>query len=171
VQELESSHTTAAPGWQFPLPHTSPLVQAFPSSQGALFGVWIQAPSHESTVQGFWSSQSLATLILGFESSQSEHASTPSSSLSRQIAVQVLVGAKSSPIPPSWYEPINALPHKTGEALAPLEVGICLKLEMENSMSGEPAAGSPNSGPVCIGSEGPKSNAGSGEIPAGIAQV
>jgi hypothetical protein len=40
VQGLLSSQTKVpAPGWQRPPPHVSPVVQGFPSSHGAVFGM------------------------------------------------------------------------------------------------------------------------------------
>src|SRR5206468_3452925 len=59
VQTLPSSQCR---GWpmHLPPPQTSPAVQALPSSQGAVFGVWTQPlpESQESSVQGLPSSQS-----------------------------------------------------------------------------------------------------------------
>jgi hypothetical protein len=61
VHCLPSSHTVAGPGTHTLLLHLSPEVQAFPSSQFAVFGVFTQAPErlHVSSVHGFPSSQLL----------------------------------------------------------------------------------------------------------------
>jgi len=60
VQGLPSSQFGGAPPAQVPPPHVSPVVQAFPSSHGALLFVWthpIVVGSQESVVQGLPSSQ------------------------------------------------------------------------------------------------------------------
>src|SRR6059058_2275733 len=59
VQTLRSSQCRDWP-MHVPPPQTSPAVQASPSSQGAVFGVWTQPlpESQESSVQGLPSSQS-----------------------------------------------------------------------------------------------------------------
>jgi hypothetical protein len=44
VHTLLSLHVTGMPGWQVPLPHASPLVQALPSLHGAVLFVKVQAP-------------------------------------------------------------------------------------------------------------------------------
>src|SRR5438128_2193670 len=59
VQTLPSSQCRDWP-MHLPPPQTSPVVQALPSSHGAVFGVWTQPlpESQESSVQGLPSSQS-----------------------------------------------------------------------------------------------------------------
>jgi hypothetical protein len=59
VQEFESSQFVGGPGSQAPALQRSPSEQAFPSSQGAVFGVAVHpiAGSHASSVQTFVSSQ------------------------------------------------------------------------------------------------------------------
>jgi hypothetical protein len=62
VQTLPSLHTTGVPGWQLPAAHASPVVQAFPSSHGAVLFVNTHDPlplSHASSVQGLPSSQAV----------------------------------------------------------------------------------------------------------------
>jgi len=62
VQGFESSQLVGPPGTQAPPPHVSPVVQAFPSEQGAVLFVWTQPvpESHVSSVHGFESSQFVA---------------------------------------------------------------------------------------------------------------
>ena len=59
MQTLPSSQPKAPAPWQTPSPQISPVVQTFPSSQGFVFGVWMQPVkgSQESVVQRFPSSQ------------------------------------------------------------------------------------------------------------------
>jgi len=62
VQGFWSSQTVALPGWQLPPPQVSPLVQALPSVQVTVSGMFTQPSllSHESAVHGFLSSQLIA---------------------------------------------------------------------------------------------------------------
>lgn len=69
VQGLSSTQFLTAPDRQTPFRQLSFSVQKFPSSHGALLYVWTQLPvlgSHESSVQGFWSSQLLGTPAMQF---------------------------------------------------------------------------------------------------------
>src|SRR5207253_1670759 len=62
VQPLLSLQTTAEPAWHVPPPHVSPVVQAFPSSHGAV--LWVNthpvARLHASPVQPLLSLQTTA---------------------------------------------------------------------------------------------------------------
>src|SRR2546427_313153 len=63
VHTLPSSHGRGGPPMQIPPAQVSAIVQASPSSHGAVFGVWTQpcARSQLSVVHGFLSSQSRGT--------------------------------------------------------------------------------------------------------------
>ena len=57
-------HTTGSAPKQTPPEQTSIRVQTLPSSQGVTLGAWVQPviASHESSVQGLLSSQSIASV-------------------------------------------------------------------------------------------------------------
>ncbi len=137
-----SSHDLVVPDWQVLLTHTSPEVQALPSSQGKALATWLQVPSlglHAWSIHLFLSSQSTATpashlpawhasfLVHGLPSLHAPLAATatqPPVLVSQLFVVQTLLSSQPLAAPawhwPAWHTSlrVHGLPSSQLPALA-----------------------------------------------------